>query len=175
MSCVKDLLEHHSQRVYQFRADDHGAQTNGQPSFAMLASSWDSAPTPRPWNSIDLRHFPSVRSGRGVSVYAVFTAQCTCSECNERGFVRLVCEPYRFGSMKGQRPQVRVLVLDGSNTRYKDQAELTFQQRFSCTNFTTISRTAPLSLALEANQKHTSYGVPTQHSRTRWPTLRTSF
>lgn len=177
MSCVKDLLEHHPQHVYQFRADDHGAQINGQPSFATLASSWESAPTPRPWNSIDLRHFPSVRSGRGVSIYTVFTAQCTCSECNENDPVKLVCEPYRFGSMKGQRPQVRELVLDGNNTSFQTHARLITlqQQRFSCTNSTTISRTAPLSLALEANQKHTSSGVPTQHCGTRWHTIRTSF
>lgn len=129
LGCVKDLLEHHSQHVYQFRADDldYGAEINDQPSFATLASSWESAPTPRPWNSIDLRHFPSVRSGRGVNIYTACIVQCTCAKCNERDPVKLMCEPYRFGSMKGQRPQVSLLVLIGGNTPSQDCARLTLQ------------------------------------------------
>jgi hypothetical protein len=106
MSCVKDLLANHSQQVYQFRADDHNAQINGQSSFATLVFKWETAHIPKPWDSIDSRRFPRVRSGRGVAVYNACTVQCTCADCNEGDPVKLVCESYPFGRAKGLWPQV---------------------------------------------------------------------
>jgi hypothetical protein len=103
-SCVKDLLKHHSQKVYQFRADDYSAQIDGNPSFGMLVSTWEL--TPKAWDIHDFHRFPSVLNGRQGKKYTVCTLRCTCMECSERNPIELVCEPYVFGTARGLWPQV---------------------------------------------------------------------
>lgn len=106
VKCVKELLANHSQCVYQFRADDHDAQINDQPSFATLVATWDSARVPRQWDHRAHHRFPSVRSGKGGSIYSACTVQCTCVECDDGSPIGIVCESYRFGRARGLRPQV---------------------------------------------------------------------